>query len=303
MSFARRIGMVVTIALLSVAALAAQAPLAAPGWQGRADLPDVDFTGLTAAQKTSALKMLREMGCTCGCDMKVAQCRVEDPACSYSKTLSGIVVKGFKEGKSAADVSKLVAASPVGKPRPVQKLLEDPIEIPVAGAPSTGPANAPILLVEFSDFECPFCSSAAHEIRTILAAYPKDVRLVYKQFPLSMHPHAELAATASVAAQEQGKFWELHDKMFANFRQLSQENILLWVKELGLDMDKFKAAFDSPKNKAIVKKDLQDGETAGVNGTPAVFVNGKHFNGPITLEALKPILTDELKAARSRARR
>lgn len=301
MLVARPLGFVLLLSL-GVGVVSAQAPVAASGWQTRSELPDVDVTGLSATQKASVLSMLRDMGCTCGCDMKVAQCRVEDPACSYSKTLSALVVKGFKEGHSAAEVSKLVAASPAGRPRPAQKILEDAVQIPIAGAPSIGPANAPLVLVEFSDFECPYCSVAAREIRTVLSAYPRDVRLVYKQFPLSMHPHAEFAATASLAAQEQGKFWELHDKMFANFRQLSRDNILAWAQQAGLDMDKFKAALEAPKNKATVKKDFQEGEAAGVNGTPALFVNGKHFNGPLTLQALKPILDQELKAARPASR-
>ena len=86
-----------------------------------------------------------------------------------------------------------------------------------------GPADARITLVEFSDFECPYCSAAVKQVDTIMAAYPKDVKLIYKQFPLSMHPHAELAAEASLAAREQGKFWEMYDVLFKNFRQLSRD--------------------------------------------------------------------------------
>jgi protein-disulfide isomerase len=278
------------------AVVQAQAPLAAP-WQVATSLSDVDLAGLTPAQKTNALKLLREIDCSCGCSMKVAQCRVEDPACAYSKGIAALTVKGIREGKSADEVKKLVADSAIGRPRQPQKILEDPVNLQTAGAPSTGPASAKIVLVEFSDFECPYCSQAAAEIRNILAAYPKDIRLVYKQFPLSMHPHANMAASASLAALEQGKFWELHDKMFANFRQLSREHLLGWAQELGLDLEKFKAGLDSPKNQATVLKDLQEGETAGVSGTPSIFINGKHFNGPINLAALKPYLDEELKKA------
>ena len=288
-------GLLRSFALFVFAAclLNSQAP---PSWQTATTYADVDFTGLSAAQKQSAFKMLRETGCTCGCDMKVAQCRVEDPPCAYSKGLSALIVKGFKEGKSADEVKKIVADSALGKPRAPGKILDDPIQIPTSGAPSLGPANARIVLVEFSDFECPFCAKAAEEIHGILKAYPNDVRLVYKQFPLSMHPHAGISALASLAALEQGKFWEMHDKMFANHRNLNRQNLMEWAQQLGMDKDKFAAALDNPKNKAIVQKDTQDGETAGVNGTPSVFVNGKHFNGAIQLSALKPYLDHELKA-------
>lgn len=266
-----------------------------PSWQTATTYSDVDFTGLSVAQKQSALTMMREMGCTCGCNMKVAQCRVEDPACAYSKGLSATIVKGFKEGKSAGEVQKLVSDSALGKPRAPQKILGDPIQIPTDGAPSVGPASARVVLVEFSDFECPYCAKAAEEIHGILKAYPNDVRLVYKQFPLSMHAHAGVAALASLAAQEQGKFWEMHDKMFANYRHLDRQHLIEWSAQLGMDQERFAAALDSPKNKMTVQKDTQDGDKAGVNGTPSVFVNGKHFNGPIELQALKPYLDAELK--------
>ena len=268
---------------------------AAPSWRTGNDLPNVDWAGSTPTQKASALKMMREADCTCACGMKVAQCRVEDPSCSYSKALSALMLKGFKDGKNPAEVAKLVSESAVGRPRAEQQILDEPIKIPTVGAPSTGPDMARIVLVEFSDFECPYCSVAAREIKQILAAYPKDIRLIYKQFPLSMHPHAKMAATASLAAQEQGKFWELHDLMFANFRQLSRENLVKWAHQAGMDETKFQAGLESAHHKTVVEKDLQDGEQAGVNGTPALFVNGKHYNGPITLAALKPILDQELK--------
>jgi protein-disulfide isomerase len=129
----------------------------------------------------------------------------------------------------------------------------------------------------------------------VMAAYPKDVKLVYKQFPLSMHPHAEMAAEASLAARDQGKFWEMYDVLFKNYRRLSSDNILLWAKDIGLDVDKFKADLVSGKYKAVVQKDLADGEGAGVYGTPAFYINGKQYNGEVTLAALKPILAAELK--------
>jgi protein-disulfide isomerase len=281
--------------LAAVLSHAAQAPKAQEGWQSAAALPGVDFAGLTEPQKQKALQMLRDQGCTCGCTMKLAECRIKDPNCSYSTALAGIIVQGIKEGKSPDEIAKLMTASHWGHAPEPPKLLEDPIEIPISGAPAQGPASARITLVEFSDFECPYCSVATSEVKTVLQAYPKDVRLVYKHFPLDMHPHAKLAAAASVAASDQGKFWPMHDKLFSNFRKLSRENILAWATELGLDVPKFTADLDSPKPKAVVEKDLHEGEKAGVNGTPAFFINGKHYNGPFTMTALKPILDAELK--------
>jgi protein-disulfide isomerase len=255
--------------------------------------PGVDFSALTAAQKVKALAILNEEGCTCLCGMKLAECRVKDPNCAYSKALSGMVVKGVHEGRTREEIVKSLADSKIARKAP--KLLEDPVEIPIAGAPVQGPETARITVVEFSDFECPYCSRAIVDVKAIMDAYPKDVKLVYKQFPLSMHAHARLAAAASLAAQAQGKFWPMHDKLFAHYRELSRENILAWAVELGLDAKKLAADLDSNRFNPAIEKDLADGEAAGVEGTPAFFINGRLYRGPFTLATIKPILADELK--------
>jgi protein-disulfide isomerase len=264
-------------------------------WHTATDLPGVDMTGLTAPQKTAALKILREQGCSCGCDMKMAQCRVLDPGCSYSTGLAKMVVNGIREGKTQEQVIAEVKASPLAKGPERKPILEDPIKIPIAGAPSKGPEHARVTLVEFSDFECPYCSSASSQVEALMVAFPRDIRLVYKQFPLSMHPHARMAAVAALAANEQGKFWEMHDKLFANFRQLSRERILALAKEVGLDVNRFTADVSAGKFDPVVAKDFKDGEDAGVNGTPAFFINGKHYNGPMEVVLVKPLIEAELK--------
>lgn len=278
-------------------ALLAQTPAtsSSDAWKTSEVLGKIDLSGLTAVQKKAIFKILREQDCSCLCGMKAAQCANEDPNCSYSKALANIAIKGVKEGKTLMEISKEMDSSPKAH-RP--KILEDPVTIPVTGAPVRGPADARITLVEFSDFECPYCSLAVKKVAAIQAAYPKDVRLIYKQFPLSMHPHAPLAAEASLAANAQGKFWEMHDILFANFRNLSREHILTMASTLGLDMDKFKADLDAHKYQATVDKDESDGETAGVYGTPAIFINGKLYNGELDLAVVKPFLEAELKGAK-----
>ena len=166
----------------------------------------------------------------------------------------------------------------------------------VKDSPSHGPESAKLTIVEFSDFQCPYCATAAPKALAVAAQYPKDVKLVFKQFPLDFHGNAYGAAEASLAANAQGKFWPLHDKMFANFRQLSRENILRWAKESGLDMKVFKADLDSGKYRQAIDREVKEGAGAGVMGTPTFFINGKRYNGPFELEALKPILDAELKS-------
>jgi protein-disulfide isomerase len=285
-----RIGL---ICLVTTVGLFAQTPApSTEAWKTAETLPNADFTGLTAVQKHAVLKILRDQDCSCQCGMKTAECLMKDPNCSYSKALTGIAIKGVKEGKTPLEISKLMDASPKAH-RP--KVLEDAVQVRVAGSPSRGPENARITMVEFSDFECPYCSLAAKQVNAIMAAYPKDLKVIYKQYPLSMHPNAPLAAAASLAANEQGKFWPMHDLLFANYRKLRRENILAWAQEIGLDMTRFQADLDSPKYKAVVQKDLADGEGLGIYGTPAFFINGKRYNGPFEIELLKPILDAELK--------
>jgi len=266
--------------------------LFAQEWKTATDLPGVDFTGLTPAKKAEVLKILREVGCPCGCPMQLAQCRVEDPACGTSKTLANEAVAAAKAGK---DVRKTLEDSPLVKQAANRnRLLLDPVTIDVNGAPSRGPENARITLVEFSDFQCPYCIKAISHLETVLKTFPKDVRLVYKQFPLDSHGQARLAAQASLAAHQQGKFWPMHDRLYLQARQINRMNVLNWAKELGLDMPRFVAALDSAPIKAQLERDIAEGNRIGVQGTPSVFVNGKKYQGPLDPETFLPVLTKEL---------
>src|ERR1019366_9114293 len=207
--------------------LGGAALLWAQEWQTATDLAGGDLTGLTPAKKTLALKALRTQACTCGCAMKVAECRVKDPNCSYSRGLASITVGAIKAGKSVDDAIAESKASKFGT-RPTPKLLDDPVPIATLGSPAMGPADARITLVEFSDFQCPYCSKAVGEIYATLKAYPNEMRLIFKQYPLDFHPQAAISAAASLAAHRQGKFWPMHDVMFANRSKLSRQSILAW---------------------------------------------------------------------------
>lgn len=155
-----------------------------------------------------------------------------------------------------------------------------------------GNFNAPVTLVEFSDFECPFCVRAYPTFKKILNDYPSQVRLVYKQFPLtSIHPNSQKAAEASECADEQGKFWEYHDKLFDNQAAgYNLDKFKQWAKELGLDSSKFDNCLDSGKYASKVTVDQQEGQAKGVNGTPATFVNGQLVSGAVPYETFKQII-------------
>lgn len=258
-------------------------------------LPGVDLNGLSPAQKATVLKIAAARDCGCACGMKVSECRVKDPGCSYSKNIATVLVTAFRSGKTEAEAIAAANASPYAHP-PAQdtRILGDPVKIPTDGAPTIGPANAKIKLVEFSDFQCPYCVMAKPQIDALLKAYPGQVNLTFKQFPLDEHSQAALAAVAALAAQRQGKFWPMHDALFAQGGRLSQKVILDIAGKIGLSMMRFDADIRSPELLSAVQKDQQDGIAAGVNGTPTLFVNGKHYNGPIKMEILHVVIDGEL---------
>jgi protein-disulfide isomerase len=286
----RLFGMAALFAAMSVALLA-QAD-----WSTATDLPNVDFTGLTPAQKETALNILRKESCTCGCQMKLAQCRVLDPPCSDSKALASIVVEGVRNRRSVDEIHQALVTSPIAKMRAEQnRILGDPVVLNTSGAPVRGPAGAKITLVEFSDFECPYCQRAFAEINAIMKAYPDQVKLIFKQYPLDMHPHALMAAEASLAANDQGKFWPMHDQLFEHARQLSPQVIFSMAKDLGLDMTRFTRDLETGRFRKAIAADVAEGEKDGVFGTPFLFIDGKPYRGPVELAVMKPILDAELK--------
>ena len=150
-------------------------------------------------------------------------------------------------------------------------------DLPVLNSPVRGPADAPVTLTVFSDFQCPYCSRLLPFVDEVLAKNPGKVRVVFKQFPLRMHNMAQPAALASLAAREQGKFWPMHDKLFANSSQLSEEKIVALAKEAGLDLARFDKDRTAQKLRDEVVRDQGLGQQAGVQGTPTVFINGKQL--------------------------
>lgn len=268
--------------------------LFAQDWQTSQNLPGVDLAGLTAPQKALALKVLRGNGCPCGCGMKMAECRIEDPNCSYTHALAAIVVNSVKSGANEAAVLKAVDASPLMH-RKAPELLEAPIVIPTEGAPFTGPKDARVTILEFSDFQCPYCAKAVVQLRAVLKAYPTQVKLIFKQYPLDMHSQAALAAAASLAAYRQGKFWQFHDAMYADRTHLSRATIQAMAGATGLDVKRFDQDWDSAAIKQAVARDQMDGDNAGVEGTPTIFIDGRKYNGGLDLDAIRPIIEAELK--------
>jgi len=173
-------------------------------------------------------------------------------------------------------------------------LLEPPRTEVAATGPSKGPEDAPITIVEFSDFECPFCSRINPTLAQVRQNYADQVRIVFRQYPLPMHPNAVKAAEASLCAHEQGKFWEMHDVMFADQQQLGVEQLKAKASGIGLDPEDFNQCLDSGEYADEVQADLAAGAEAGVSGTPAMFVNGIPISGAVPYDQLSSVIDEEL---------
>jgi protein-disulfide isomerase len=160
--------------------------------------------------------------------------------------------------------------------------------------PAKGPANAPLVLVVFSDFQCPFCKRVEPTLAEMEKHYAGKVRVVWKNFPLPFHDNAEPAAEAAMAADAQGKFWPMHDRLFANNTALDRESLENDAAAIGLDLPRFRADLDAQRFKARIEADKQEGSSLGVMGTPAVFINGRKIAGAYPFETFQKIADAEL---------
>jgi protein-disulfide isomerase len=163
-------------------------------------------------------------------------------------------------------------------------------ELLAGNAPSFGPATAKVQIVAFSDFECPYCSQAAEVVEQIRQKYGGEVRLVFRQFPLSFHPHAKGAAKASLAAHAQGKFWPMHDRLFQHQAALGDAQLKEHATQVGLDVAAFDKSMTDAAIDAALTADLELGRKAGVDGTPAMFVDGKRIDNATDFDEVAPII-------------
>lgn len=186
------------------------------------------------------------------------------------------------------------------KKSPVEVYIPKPrrptFPVEVGNAPVTGGKDAKVTIVEFSDFQCPFCAKGADLLKDIKKKYGNKVKVAFKNFPLPFHNHAETAAVAGLCANEQGSeyFWKYHDEMFANQDSLDPEGLKKMAKKLGLKADAFDKCLSENKYLAQVKADMEEGRKIKVKSTPTFFINGKLINGAQPLEVFSEIIDEEL---------
>lgn len=234
---------------------------------------------------TAALALaLAAPGCASKSDVEAVQA-----------TQKEILAKVEQIAKDQATVLSKVNAPAAAAARP-QVDPNKVYDIPVADTALRGPKDAPVTITMFSDFQCPFCQQAIPMVDDVLKAYPKDVRFMMKQFPLrQIHPNAEPAAEAAIAAQRQGKFWEMHDELYKAGRNLSPDTIKGIAEKIGLDMKKFEADRNSPEVKKQIDAELELGQKVDVRGTPSLFINGKVVQNR-SADGMKAQVEEALKA-------
>ena len=192
--------------------------------------------------------------------------------------------------------------SKAGAKGPAVRLVKGDSDIlPVGDSPTWGPKDAPVTVVMFSEFQCPFCSRVVPTLAQLRQEYKGQVQLVFKHNPLSFHKDAPLASEAAWAAHEQGRFWEMHDLLFQNQRALQREDLEGYARQLGLDMKKFNQVLDSGKYKARIAEDQALAEKVGARGTPNFFINGIKVVGAKPIDGFREVIDEELKVSKKGA--
>jgi protein-disulfide isomerase len=183
------------------------------------------------------------------------------------------------------------AAAPSGAAQPAVPQI---LKVEVGSAPIQGAAEAKVTIIEWADFQCPYCGRVGPTLDQIMTEYGDDVRIVFKHLPLSFHDKANGAHQAAEAAHQQGQFWGMHDLIFANQRALSEANYLRYATEMGLDLKQFKADMASSKVQSQIDADLKVAQSLGVTGTPTFIINGKKLSGAQPFPAFKSMIDAEL---------
>jgi len=200
----------------------------------------------------------------------------------------------LNEGLSGLQAPAPTAAAPNPAARPARPDPNRRYAVSTKGSPSKGNPDAQIAVVEFSDFQCPFCGRVTPTLKQIEREYGEQVRIVFKHLPLRMHSKAPAAHAAAEAAHRQGKFWEMHDLIFANQREMSETKYVEYAEQIGLDMDRFKRDVAAADVKSKVDADAAEAQKLGVTGTPGFFVNGRFLSGAQPFAAFKSLIDQEL---------
>lgn len=248
-----------------------------PAASPEVSLAGVDTSALTPRERREWAAQVSELLAPCPeTPVSIAQCVKESRPCKACLPAAQLLLKQVKAGRAKAEREEAFHAR--FDANKVKTIVTD-------GSPSLGPPDAPITIVEWADFECPFCKLMVPLLDELVKRFDGQVRLVYKFYPLESHPHGEIAARAAVAAMNQGKFWEMHHQIFEHQDRLEQADLEGYAKDIGLDLPQFKKDLTSEETTQRILKDKKQADELGLGGTPFVFINGrevdlKHLTNP-----------------------
>jgi protein-disulfide isomerase len=232
-------------------------------------LPQVDTSALDDFGEGIWIDMVNELLSPCGEPVSVARCVAESTKCKRCVPAARFVARLVDDGYSRDEIRDVYRIR-YGEDTKVEKLTTH--DSPLRGSPM-----APVTIYEFSDFQCPHCKMAAPYLKKLVEESNGKVKLVFKQYPLPMHPKAREASKAAIAADKQGKFWEMHDLLFEKQDELQTANLDDYAEKIDLDMKRFKADMQSKDADKKIEADLAEGHAAGVDSTPSIYVNDRRF--------------------------
>jgi predicted DsbA family dithiol-disulfide isomerase len=266
------LGLVIAAAMAGCHGAGATAPTQP---SGEMEIRGVDTQEFTPRERHELSGYVTEFTSPCpSVAVPIAQCLSENRPCPACLPAAQAIAKAVRDGMTHEQVEHLYKERfDVASVR----------TIPLEGSPSRGPEAAPVVVVEFADFECPYCQKIAPELDSLWSARKDAVRFVYKFLPLTMHPHGEIAARAAVAAQLQGKFWEMHHQLFANGQRLEERDIEGYAEAIGLDIERFRADMGGDLAKTRIAQDRNLADALGVKGTPALFIDGREYDSKVDI--------------------
>lgn len=242
------------------------------------EMPGVDLDKLEPSEAKALVQLMKEGACPCEPARSLYDCIVAK-SCDRATSLAQFGATKFGQGFNVDEVREAV----------VRKYFDDNItfSFELADRPSKGAADGRVVMVEFADFQCPHCSEFAKVLSELVKVYPKDVRVVFKQFPLRMPSPSEAAARATWAAFQQDRFWPMHDLIFESVGAVTESKLTAFATELGLNLKKFDADMNSDAARTYVLSDRNEGAKTNLTGTPTLFINGKLYHEDKSLDALK----------------
>ena len=270
-------------------------PSASPSGSNRVVVAGVDTSSMTGSELAVWSELVSTELAPCkGVALSLAECVARSAPCSACLPAARFLATEIERGRSERQIEACYLA----------RFGVDAVRtIDIGGSPIRGPKDAPVTIVEWADFQCPFCEHASEVLESLSKADARAVRVVFKQYPLAGHAHSQFAARAAIAAGDQGKFWEMHDALFADQQSgLGPDRVRELAKGLGLDMHRFETDLASQATASRLARDQAQAEQLGLDGTPFIFVNGRRFDLKLfdLAEDLPPWIETEVELTRSR---